>query len=104
MNSTVHKLIEDWPGEIAIVNGRARHPQSQGLVERGNAKVEEMLACRFVSNRDAGSAPWTTWLPDIQCKSWHQILQVERIITADHVYRLCMSRPVMYFMQVCVLF
>jgi hypothetical protein len=26
-----------------IINGRARHPQSQGLVERSNAVVQKML-------------------------------------------------------------
>ena len=69
VNSTVCNLVEDWLGEVTIINGRARHPQSQGLVERGNAKVEEMLACRFnACNTDASSAPWTTWLPEVQCK------------------------------------
>ena len=41
------ELVKNWPGEISIVNGRPCHPQSQGLVERGNAKVEEMIACHF---------------------------------------------------------
>ena len=27
------ELEKNWPGEITIVNGRPRHPQSQGLVE-----------------------------------------------------------------------
>lgn len=67
VNSIVHKLVEDWPGEITIVNGRAWHPQSQGLVERANAKVEEMLACRF-HKITRGQHPWTSWLPEIQCK------------------------------------
>ena len=44
-------LLKNWPGEITIVNGRPRHPQSQGLVERGNAKVEEMIGCYFVLDR-----------------------------------------------------
>jgi len=70
VNSTVRNLVEAWPGEITIINGRARHPQSQGLVERGNAKVEEMLACHFNTSCGGGasSASWTTWLPEIQCK------------------------------------
>jgi transposase InsO family protein len=69
VNTIVHKLVEDWPGEVTIVNGRARHPQSQGLVERGNAKVEEILACRFhAASTEPGPAPWTLWLPEIQCE------------------------------------
>ena len=47
VNTLVNKLVEDWPGEITIVNGRVRYPQSQGVVERTNAKVEKMLACHF---------------------------------------------------------
>ena len=50
-----------------MVNGQAHHPQSQGLVERANDKVEQMLACRFHSAPSADS-PWTLWLPEIQCK------------------------------------
>lgn len=40
------KIISDlkltWP-DLIIVNGRPRHPQSQGLVERSNAVVQKML-------------------------------------------------------------
>ena len=67
VNAVVHKLVEDWPGEVTIVNGRARHPQSQGLVERANAKVEQMLGCRFYEGSSDESA-WTMWLPEIQCE------------------------------------
>ncbi|CAF2057370.1 unnamed protein product [Rotaria magnacalcarata] len=42
----VAKVILDltklWPG-LLIINGRPRHPQSQGLVERGNAVVQQLL-------------------------------------------------------------
>lgn len=31
-----------WP-DLIIINGRPRHPQSQGLVERGNAVVQKMI-------------------------------------------------------------
>ena len=75
VNTIVHKLVQDWPGEVTIVNGRARHPQSQGLVERGDAKVEEMLACRFSENGSSDTS-WTTWLPQIQCK-FHNELTVK---------------------------
>ena len=76
VNSVVKKLIEEWPGEITIINGRVRHPQSQDLVERGNAKVEEMLASRFHAQRDQQQSQsqdsqqnqWTMWLPEIQCQ------------------------------------
>ena len=72
VNAIIHKVVGDWPGDVTIVNGRARHPQSQGLVERANAKVEQMLACQVHSIPSAESH-WTLWLPQIQCKfinSW----------------------------------
>ena len=67
MSGIVRNVVDDWPGEITIINGRARHPQSQGLVERGNAKVEEMLACRFHTQGALKENPWTSWLPEVQC-------------------------------------
>ena len=35
-------LTKTWPG-LLIINGRSRHPQSQGLIERGNAGVQQLL-------------------------------------------------------------
>lgn len=26
VNAILRKVVEDWPGEVAMVNGRARHP------------------------------------------------------------------------------
>lgn len=57
MNSVVRKLIEDWSGEITIINGHAWHLQSQNLVERGTGKVEELLACHF---HTSSQNPWTS--------------------------------------------
>jgi len=31
-----------WPS-MQLINGQARHPQSQGSVERGNQDVEKMI-------------------------------------------------------------
>ena len=62
-STLIAKLVKTWPGEITIVNGRPRHPQSQGLVERGNAKVEEMIACHF---RESKGNQATDWLHEIQ--------------------------------------
>ena len=47
VKAIIRKVVYDWSGEVTIVNGRAHHPQSQGFVERANAKVEQMLACHF---------------------------------------------------------
>ncbi len=32
----------NWP-DLIIINGRPRHPQSQGLVERSNALAQNIL-------------------------------------------------------------
>ena len=63
--------MEDWPGEITIINGKPRHPQSQGLIEKGNSTVEEMLACKFYNEKQAN---WTFWLLEIQCESYNIII------------------------------
>ncbi|CAF1558374.1 unnamed protein product, partial [Didymodactylos carnosus] len=51
------KLI--WPG-VAIINGRPRHPQSQGLVERSNATLYDILGKIL---QDRGADRWTERLP-----------------------------------------
>lgn len=50
------KLI--WP-ELIIINGRPRHPQSQGLVERSNAVVQQMLGKWQETNK---TLDWATGL------------------------------------------
>jgi hypothetical protein len=58
----VAKVILDltklWPG-LLIINGRPRHPQSQGLVERGNAVVQQMLGKWLDTN---GTKDWPSEL------------------------------------------
>ncbi|CAF4391972.1 unnamed protein product [Rotaria magnacalcarata] len=50
----VAKIILDlkinWP-DLIIINGRPRHPQSQGLVERSNAVVQQMLGKWLEKNK-----------------------------------------------------
>jgi len=50
-----------WPA-AKIVNGRARHPQSQGSVERSNQDVELMLGAMM---KDLGTSDWPMCLPFI---------------------------------------
>ena len=49
----VARVIKDltrmWPG-LLIINGRPRHPQSQGLIERSNAVVQQLLGKWLDSN------------------------------------------------------
>ena len=47
------------------INGRSRHPQSQGAVERGNQEVENMIR---VLQKTQKSNKWSTFLPQIMCK------------------------------------
>ena len=51
-----------WPG-LKIVNGRARHPQSQGSVERSNGDVTTMLKMWMIDNQ---SLKWSIGLPFVQ--------------------------------------
>ena len=63
-----------------IVNGRPRHSQSQGLVERGNRVVQDKIAA---IKRDEGyegelSYPWALWLPRIMFNmniQWHSTIK-----------------------------
>lgn len=48
----------NWP-DLTIINGRPRHPQSQGLVERSNAVVQKMLGKWLESNK---SLDWPSGL------------------------------------------
>ena len=43
------EVIEMWPG-LKMVNGKPRHSQSQGSVERANRDVENLLACWHAEN------------------------------------------------------
>ena len=63
VNKTIVKVVEDWPGNCQIINGRSRHPQSQGLIEQANGTVETMLR---VMRSDAGdSFGWPDAIPQI---------------------------------------
>ena len=46
VNKILEETVQIWPGEAVLVNGRPRHPQSQGLVEQGNYTLERMIAAR----------------------------------------------------------
>ena len=61
------RLLQQWPGSSDIIHGRPRHPQSQGLVERGNRVLEEKIAAMEATYHGDGPAPWHLWLPLVQC-------------------------------------
>ncbi|CAF3798969.1 unnamed protein product [Rotaria sp. Silwood1] len=60
----------DWP-DLIIINGRPRHPQSQGLVERANAVVQKMLGKWLETNesRDWPSGLGPVMLAINNCRS-----------------------------------
>jgi len=57
--SIVRDLIQLWPG-TRIINGRPRHPRSQGLVEKGNDILENKLSAWFKANN---CEDWSMGLP-----------------------------------------
>ena len=68
VNQLLHSLLETWSsGNVTFVNGRPRHSQSQGLVERGNRTVQEKIAAIKNDEGFTGkmSFPWVSWLPRI---------------------------------------
>ena len=51
-NIDLAKMIRElWPG-CKIVNGRPRHPQSQGSVERVNKEIKKVLGALMRKNND----------------------------------------------------
>ncbi|XP_063290440.1 zinc finger protein 420-like [Pelobates fuscus] len=55
-NKILESVTQLWP-EIKMVNGKPRHSQSQGSVERANQDIENML---------------TTWMADNQTNKWSE--------------------------------
>ena len=50
--SIISQLASLWP-ELALVNGRPRHPQSRGSVERGSSSVKDALVAWMRDNETA---------------------------------------------------
>lgn len=45
----IKELVDLWPG-TKIINGRPRHPQSQGLIERANRELKNKLSKWMIDN------------------------------------------------------
>ena len=54
-----------WDGECKIIHGRARHPESQGLVENGNGTAENKLTAMMHQLVDKN---WVNLIPQLQSK------------------------------------
>ena len=73
-NQFVAALLDQWQDKDnphIHINGRPRHPASQGVVERANGTISDKLSARFHDwNEEAkGPAPWADWLPEVMCES-----------------------------------
>ena len=66
-NSLISAVKMMWP-DMNLVHGRARHPQSQGSVERSNADIKKMLSGWMRENR---STNWSNGLKFVQLKKNH---------------------------------
>ncbi len=55
---------------MKFVHGRARHPQSQGSVERSNSDIKKMLAGWM---RDNKTTKWATGLKFLQLRKNHSM-------------------------------
>ncbi|XP_057297668.1 KRAB-A domain-containing protein 2-like [Hydractinia symbiolongicarpus] len=58
VNELIRNLVEQWPGSCKLINGKARSPWVQELVERTNACVEDMISCK---QRDLQSNEWASY-------------------------------------------
>ena len=56
---------------IKVLNGRPRHPQTQGLVERHNSTLKRKLQAWIQDS--GGCRHWTQVLPEIALSMNHQI-------------------------------
>ena len=63
VNSVIEKLLHSWSTNIQIIQGRPRHPQSQGVIERAHRTLEQKLSTQLESTRQ-----WSKLLPRIVCK------------------------------------
>jgi len=80
---------------LMAINGRPRHSQSQGLVERGNRTAEQKLQAQKKRSLQGDSYPWASWLPRIM---WAMNCQSHETIR-DSPYHLvfCKQPPASVF-------
>ena len=81
-NQIILALKSMWPG-LSLINGRARHPQSQGSVERANADIKKMLATWMRENK---STKWSTGIKFVQLKKNHSYHTANKCTPYKAVY------------------
>ena len=85
VNEIVKETLTLWPGQVVVINGRPRHSQSQGLVEKGNHFVEMQIQTMIKEWGGTGNVPWTDWLPRIQCMLLMVVRQIHFLTHADNL-------------------
>lgn len=71
----IRELSSLWP-DLVLINGRPRHPQSQGSIERSNAGVKSKLAAWM---RDNKTPKWTFGVRFVQWQlnsSYHEAIKM----------------------------
>ena len=87
VNVLIRQLFYSWGGDTTFVNGRPRHSQSQGLVERGNRVIEDRLR-KLKAEYGATDFSWASWLPRVMLgmnMAWSEPIK-------DTPYRLVFGR------------
>ena len=67
VNGVISEVVDNWPGECKLINGKARSPWVQGCVEKGNHCIEMMISSK---REESQTNEWVSWLPGIQCKDY----------------------------------
>ena len=69
INKVIDEVVATWPGQVQLVSGRPRHPQSQGLVEQAHYTLDGMLSTK-ITESGVAQPPWADWLPHITCTTY----------------------------------
>ena len=77
----IYELLSLWK-DIHIINGRPRHPQSQGSVENANKTLKNAISAWMEEN---SRNDWSISLPTITCKCLRQSLSRCKVIYFLHL-------------------
>jgi len=93
VNKTINELHAMW-GDVKIVNGKPRHIQSQGSVERANRDVEDMLATWMAENK---SSDWPSGLKFIQFRKNRAFHSGKNYLNNYISYNICTICNFLYY-------
>ncbi len=61
-NECMINMLAKWEGDVKIIYGRPRHPQSQGLVEQSNGTIKTMISAMMDQQK---TKDWVSLLPQV---------------------------------------